>query len=432
MKYSADFDAYNVLPFPKVRTRDFVNEASWTNMGNSGRVTKSRSRQACKRCHDRRVRCDVTVKGIPCSGCVAGNLDGACRVLESRKVRGEDGRFSARASDPTSQMSPASPAEARSAKLPEVPTRRLASPGQQSPSEEASILADEEDHQPAHRPASDADQWSNIISRNVASVPDGHRMTYVGESWNLSYMIQWNESTKPGIEQPCPSERESDSPRVHIAMPMSQDTPSPRSVEALTKLSGRVPTAIYLSLIDAYFNHNHIHYPVIAEQEFRGSFANKTVPPLLLSAVLYAGSIHAPDSVIYRAGFNSRQECLRTLYVRSKSMFFEEENDTGTSDQLCRVQAAFLLHHMWLSPTCTMDCWTWLSLAIRLAQNMGMHRSTSRSSLREDDRKLWKRIWWSLYVGFLSHLGLPKLRSRMINDQSSLETLTSPAELGSR
>jgi hypothetical protein len=169
-------------------------------------------------------------------------------------------------------------------------------------------------------------------------------------------------------------------------------------------------------MIDAYFAHHFVHYPIIAEQEFRTSFNDKTVSLLLLSAVLYAGAIHVSDQVIYRAGFDSRQVCLRKLYNHSKMIFFTEDDNVEIGDQLSRVQAAFLLHHMWLSPNSTMDCWNWLSLAVRLAQNMGMHRSTTRTTMVEKDRKLWKRIWWSLYVspsiGSLLRSWLTPLQSR--------------------
>jgi hypothetical protein len=262
------------------------------------------------------------------------------------------------------------------------------------------------------RPMSgEADQWSKIISRERIPAPDGRRVTYLGESWTLSYMIQWKSrgsvSEKDDMmnNRPPPSEVDDDSGGLHVPVPMEQDTPSPRSAIASSMVRDQLPPDIQLALIEAYFAYNHILYPVVSEDEFRTGFANRTLSPLLLAAVLYAGALHVSDPVIYRAGFDSRQTCLRKLYNRSKKIFFDEEDNGETGDQLSRVQAAFLLHNMWSSPNATMDPWTWLGLATRLAQNMGMHRSTARSSLKESDRRLWKRIWWSLYVSCLNLVG---------------------------
>jgi hypothetical protein len=276
---------------------------------------------------------------------------------------------------------------------------------QQYGSVESGLDADEPEL--IRRTASEADQWSKIVSQDVSSLKDSRRITYVGESWNLSYMMQWkshaagvHESNASRFRHTSPSETtDGDSPCFHIPMPLQQDTQSPRSAKPSRTFRDQIlPLNVQLAVIDAYFAHHHVHYPIIAEREFRTSFDDKSVSLLLLSAVLYAGAIHVADQVVYRAGFDSRQLCLRKLYNRSKTIFFTEDDNAEISDQLSRVQAAFLLHHMWLSPNSTMDCWNWLSLAVRLAQNMGMHRSTTRTSMNEEDRKLWKRIWWSLYV----------------------------------
>lgn len=374
---------------------------------NNGRIAKPRSKQACNRCHSRRVRCDASVRGIPCSGCIASNLSGACRLIESRRARDGSGRFSTKTSelDSTTRSIPStgSVGEVRSAA-----TTGSASPGSTVEREYGSIGAGlgVEEPELIRRAASEADQWSKIVSQDVSSLKDSRHITYVGESWNLSYMLQWKsraalqDPNDPGVRHTSPSETtDGDSPCFHIPMPLQQDTQSPRPAKPSSTFQDHIlPSHVQLAMIDSYFAHHHVHYPIIAEHEFRTSLDDNSVSLLLLSAVLYAGAIHVADQVIYRAGFDSRQICLRKLYHHSKMIFFTEDDNAEASDQLSRVQAAFLLHHMWLTPNSTMDCWTWLSMAVRLAQNMGMHRSTTRTSLNEEDRKLWKRIWWSLYV----------------------------------
>lgn len=201
-------------------------------------------------------------------------------------------------------------------------------------------------------------------------------------------------------QQQGPSEADKETGGLHIPASLEQHMPSPPRSAALSAIANQLSKEPQTALIDAYFAHNHAVYPIIPEERFRAGLADQTGSPLLLSAVLYAGALHAPDSVIHRAGFESRQACLGSLYGRAKRSFFEEENAVEIGNrQFSRVQATFLFHTMWPIPTATMDPWTWLGLAIRLAQKMGMHRRAMKSSLRDnDDRKLWKRTWWLLFV----------------------------------
>lgn len=171
----------------------------------------------------------------------------------------------------------------------------------------------------------------------------------------------------------------------------------------------QLPRDIQSALIEAYFTHSHILYPVIQQGSFRACVSNGSIPDLLLSAVYFAGALHAPESVIHRAGFDARQTCLESLYSKAKALFFANEGSTDLHDQISRVQAAFLLHTMCSSQSVTMDCWTWLGLAIRLAQKIGMHRHLTMSSPGIEYERLWKVIWWSLFVSCTFTKKCPRL-----------------------
>ncbi|KAH8892727.1 hypothetical protein GQ53DRAFT_840588 [Thozetella sp. PMI_491] len=196
--------------------------------------------------------------------------------------------------------------------------------------------------------------------------------------------------------QQGPYETDEDAGGLHGVASREHDRSSISSSAQSTR-EHHLPADTQAALIDSYFAHNQTIYPVIWEERFRASVANESEPPFLLFAIQYAGALHTPDSVIHRARFESREACLKMLYNKAKALFFEGEDDAASSVQLARVQAAFLLHNMWPTEPATMDSWTWLGLAIRLGQKMGMHRSASKSSLRDDDKKLWKKIWWSLF-----------------------------------
>lgn len=44
------------------------------------------------------------------------------------------------------------------------------------------------------------------------------------------------------------------------------------------------------------------------------------------------------------------------------------------------------------------DSHIWAARASSSAQSVGMHRTTANSKLVEADRRLWKRIWWAVYI----------------------------------
>lgn len=255
-----------------------------------------------------------------------------------------------------------------------------------------------------HSPDSDADQWSKMVSGEETRIVNGGRVTYLGESWTLSYVLQWKSRDRSASGGNRP--QFSPEPGLHVGVPFGdQDSPSQRSeLASVVMPEDHLPRDTQEALITAYCDHNHSLYPIISQQYFRTALFSRTISPLLLCSVLYAGALHVPDSVVYRAKYESRQACLTDLYSRAKRLFFGDDAE----DQLAKVQAAFLLHNMWQGPNSTMDPWTWLGMAIRLAQNMGMHRTTAKSALKPEDRKLWRKIWWSLYVRdypvYISHL----------------------------
>lgn len=201
-----------------------------------------------------------------------------------------------------------------------------------------------------------------------------------------------------GQQPQRPSEADKETASLLVPASLEQNRSSQPRSDAPSAMANRLPKDCQTALIDAYFTHSHAVYPIISEERFRARLSNQKGSPSLLSAVLYAGALHAPESVIHRAGFESRQACLGSLYGTAKRSFFEDEVDVDVENQFSRVQAAFLLHIVWPAPTATMDPWTWLGLAIRLAQKMGMHRRSRKPEPRDGDRKSWKRVWWLLFV----------------------------------
>ena len=368
------------------------------NTPTARQTRKPRNRVACKRCHDRRVKCDVSATGTPCTGCTAANLDSQCHIVTSKRGRGDNGRFSCLGSSETLQ-------------LPVTPREDVAESADSSgsrPADAGSASASEQNQRPYD---DEADVWTKVVSQDSATLAEARRIVYVGEPWTLAYVMQWKGRGHQGHSQDADDAANhplAESPTaVHVSVPMDTSSTPAANNRLIDSESGlptpRAPelsTGSQKALVDSYFARHHTLYPAMNENSFRAALRDGTVSSCLRHSVLYAGALHAPDPVIYRAGFDSRQECLLSLYRRAKFAYFMSDNER-TTDQLSSIQSALLLHNMWEGPNAALDPLTWLGLAIRMAQNIGMHRSTQSSSLRASDKRLWKRVWWCLYVRLL-------------------------------
>ncbi|KOS42193.1 hypothetical protein ACN38_g6949 [Penicillium nordicum] len=110
--------------------------------------------------------------------------------------------------------------------------------------------------------------------------------------------------------------------------------------------------------------------------------------------MLFIGVSLCSDTALNTTGFNNRYQAKEVFYQRAKDIY-----DSGwETDTVIKLQSLFLLSFWRGSPTEERDVRFWLGAAISLAQKKGMHVMSKLSFLNTKDQKLWKRIWWALYV----------------------------------
>ena len=149
-------------------------------------------------------------------------------------------------------------------------------------------------------------------------------------------------------------------------------------------------------LFHTYFEYVHPHYPILDRADFAAQYTDLKNPPsyFLLQSVLFMAAGHCDLSVLLDAGFESRYHARKTFFQRAKALY---DND-HEPNKVTVVQAVFLISFWWNGPTDQKDTWHWLGIAISLALVLGMHRSTQHSDMKQKDRCLWKKIWWSLFT----------------------------------
>ena len=115
---------------------------------------------------------------------------------------------------------------------------------------------------------------------------------------------------------------------------------------------------------------------------------------MLLQAVLFMGSHHCEKYILRQAGYSSRADAISTFYHRAEALY----DANVEQDSMKCLQAAFMLQFWWDTLQASKDTWHWVGVTIRLSQSMGLHRKSAHHQVPPSIQKVWKRIWWCLFV----------------------------------
>ena len=216
------------------------------------------------------------------------------------------------------------------------------------------------------------------------------------ESWYLSFVVQMTNSEPNRLYQPILD----NSHRSSSASSGAENAAEARSLfptqdEFGAQLqNGLPPREAIDELLSQYFTCFHPFCPIIEKTNFLESVNNNSVSPVLLRCVLFVASIHCELRILLRLGYNSRIEAEDDLFNKAQTLF----NMDTESDRLTMLLCSYLLHYWSGSPNKAKDPLWWLAGAIRFAQAMGMHRKIQQNTACSSMDRLWRRIWWLLYV----------------------------------
>lgn len=221
-----------------------------------------------------------------------------------------------------------------------------------------------------------------------APIKEAGRVAYLGESSNLSLLVH-DHGTSDVVHYPLPENVRGAKARVNEMDNMEIEILHQRGAFLLP------PRALCDELIDAFFTWVAPVVPVINRTRFMRQYRDPKNPPslLLLQAVLLAGSRVCTNPQLMDAS-GSTTPAAMTFYKRAKALFDANFED----DRVTIVQALILMGWYWEGPEdVTKNVFYWTRVAIVVAQGSGMHRSVEGSQLSRSDKRLWKRIWWTLY-----------------------------------
>ncbi|CAI7649778.1 unnamed protein product [Penicillium bialowiezense] len=378
---------------------------------------RQRASRACETCHARKVRCDAASLGVPCTNCVAFSIE--CKIPSPKRKKNnqgkskEDSRYGDSPPQSASSLVDAAVAHFRPTD-PEIPDQRSGSISAPAPKEPergskpedksnafgyrnnrmgvegmpSTALSEAE----AAQEASANNAYAQFMKPKFARAPikEAGRVAYLGESSNLSLLVQDRHGTTDVVHYPLPPNVRGSRARLTDLDNLEIDILHQRGAFLLP------PKQLCDELVEAYFKWVAPVVPIINKSRFMRHYRDPKNPPslLLLQAILLAGSRVCTNQQLMDAN-GSTTPAAMTFYKRAKALYDANYED----DRVTIVQALVLLGWYWEGPEdVTKNVFYWTRVAMVVAQGSGMHRSVEMSQLNKPDKRLWKRIWWTLFT----------------------------------
>ncbi|KAF2164343.1 hypothetical protein M409DRAFT_67875 [Zasmidium cellare ATCC 36951] len=372
---------------------------------------RQRASRACETCHARKVRCDAASLGVPCTNCVAFSIECKIPTPKRKKTAGKKDNDSDRAESTKDTRSPAASTSDA------IPRRGEMLMSRDVPAEKIGVNTPDgmpkTDHSDAYYATQQASNgtYAQYMKPKFARAPikEAGRVAYLGESSNLSLLVQDRHGTTDVVHYPLPENVRGARARINELDNVEIDILHQRGAFLLP------PRQLCDELVDAYFTWIAPVVPVINRSKFMRRYRDSKNPPslLLLQSILLAGSRVCNNPQLMDAN-GSTTPAAMTFYKRAKALYDANYED----DRITIVQALILMGWYWEGPEgknrergdivtharsdlaadVTKNVFYWSRVAVIVAQGSGMHRSVEGSQLSKADKRLWKRIWWTLFT----------------------------------
>ncbi|CAG8461387.1 10174_t:CDS:2 [Ambispora gerdemannii] len=155
------------------------------------------------------------------------------------------------------------------------------------------------------------------------------------------------------------------------------------------------PRELCDQMLDTYFTRVHPYMPFLDPVELREKYENlsNNSSILMLLYAIFAISSRFIDQPAVRKNPDDPTTTGDGFFERAKELLKDEFDDA----QLSTLQA-LLLMAAYQQGAKNSRTWIYTGLAIRIAQDMGLHRDSAKWSLDETQTEVRKRVWWSCYM----------------------------------
>ena len=344
---------------------------------NDNYFRRQRAVRACAICHDRKVRCDAFTLGMPCTNCKAFGFD--CKIPEPKRKKGT-GRV-----DPPGEEEESSPLQSPAPYIKEEQDVVQHQPINLRGRANVSWLED------AARAKREEQTLVNLLDKDLQNmrIRDA-QIRYIGDSSAMSLILNKVKADPANG---------SEANFYHFGSTKNRNVGDIDllDLEVLKKKGAfDLPSKeVCDELIDTYFAFVQPVFPIIDKEEFLHRYHDSADPPslLLMQAMFLAATHFAPIGELRDPKTDDVHKAADKFYKRGKALF-ESKYEVS---RLVLVQSALLLSCHWEGRDNMDNTWYWIGVAIRVAQEVGMHRSVKASHMSESSKKMWRRIWWTLF-----------------------------------
>ncbi|KAK5036637.1 hypothetical protein LTS07_002364 [Exophiala sideris] len=368
------------------------------NSSSNNGAQRNRSRVACQSCNHRKVRCDVTKTGIPCSNCQ--DHASICEVLPRKKhrARSETQNSHVRSTHINTELEHAQvpskqshynltpnprPLPVLEAILSPNANRPQSQPQLPLPASEqtpASIATSADSHITRHRrPSPDTD----------GVLPDDSSISYLGDRRGPRFSVY-------ELCHPAPAQEAV----PYLPSPASKSSWKASELECLREAGAfaSLPRDVSDKLVRSYFQHVHSFLPVVDAASFLNEYVKtgtQNINPLLFWSMALAATNFVGAEVLAKAGYTSRKAMKVAFYARAKRLY---DFDRGT-EKLTLIQSVLLMGFWYSDAQDHTGAWYWIGIAISLCQSLGLHRHSQalRSGQRQPE-ELRRRLWWTCVI----------------------------------
>ncbi|KAF1841149.1 uncharacterized protein K460DRAFT_380866 [Cucurbitaria berberidis CBS 394.84] len=383
--YSASpSDHHHEIPPPKRKATQAGLDGHAT-----GRSVKRRASKACQCCRARKVRCNVTEHGAPCTNCRLDEVE--CIVSESRRKK----KWSKDDEQSAENTSSATNATRKLASRDALDNSQALNSASSRSSHEAESRRDE------HVPHSIYQNHGHRVN-SITHLSDLQRRLSVTSQINglptMPFTPFSNENRIPFFGHLPRKSPMAEFPRYIKPLPAKI---GPEEISYLEKKGAlSVPKGTLRSeMLRAYIEFVHPYMPLLDLHDFltvidRPDGSKGKVSLILFQAVMFAGSAFVDMQHLRTAGYATRKEARKDFFQKTRILYdFDYE-----SDRVSLVQALLLLTYYYETPDDQKDTWHWMGVATSVAHTIGLHRNPDNTNLDSRRVKLWKRIWWSTYM----------------------------------
>lgn len=408
-------------------------------MGERGvRITPTRVRagKACRRCSQRKVKCDGAIHGLPCSRCRSDGvqeciLNSSRRGCYQRKGRPAPPSSTANQSlegvnrqdeasdegpllnntftvtsseDQETVMASDQPFSMTGHDPPTETPVVLASPSFLDGGEEFSVvekqagaplspvIVDTATSQSMHALFEDFLRQKGINDDEVA---DKLGFVLVSQSSPLSFALQeiqnkrFQRNSGAASKGPPTDMIENASRQSHHPSHMA-----PHAISYLQSIGAfDLPEPTILeAFLRAFMTRFYPLHSIVDKDEIQSLYHQKKLPWILLHAICLIGATFCDADIIHQSSFKTRSLARRTFYNKTKSIF-----DFGyETNKIILLQAVLMLTFWGPHMKTYWNPSSWIDFATNIAASLGIHRRSSLAQYSPVDRMLLRRMWWTV------------------------------------